>query len=964
MSVSPTRLATGEATAASPSSADRHAGQILRAVEIDVPKFTPPVSYGLATSALALCLVLLPLAYLALVAFLGWLLVWHVFQTFASFEYGPYFIFHVPMALLGGLLLVFLIKPVFFRRRMRDEGLLTLERSDEPLLFAFVERLCKATRAPAPARIEVDCDPNASARFGGGFLSLVPGKRELVLRIGLPLAAGFSIRQFAGVMSHELGHFNQKRGMTASYLIRRLTAFFAEVVFQRDRLDERLVRLRLSSNAFAQLFYYVAVAFIEPARGVLWLMLLIGELLTCGVLRRMEHDADNVEAHVAGVREFINVSKLLLFLQIARRRAEHDLSDAFEQRRLADDLPRLILANAKQLAEHRDDVLKLLECGKTRWFDTHPCHNDRVRSVESTRAPGLVECDLPARHLFARFDDLCQRATWSTYKAALGRLPASEAKLVPTDQLVEERAGQRESVRSLHRFLQGHVVAPRPPFPAPEAATPADDVQATMHQLVEARREMLAAAGDLGPVAQQYSAASDRLPFARAELALTLLFPGNPQADPIRKRAKAAVKEYEPQLAQAAQRLAAFDKPARTRLTLALRLAQREEFAGALRQVMPPSGHSLATFLRVTDRLEFSLPTVLRLLELGSSLEVFFSAYDDEHPHPLLVEKILETVADVILMLDRFKHDLKEVSYPFEHGTHGASVGAALVERTPNEKDPVDAHACATGAVDRYFALTFRCLAKLIDLAERVETAAGMEPLADPVKDARQEEAEQRVEETAAARESRSYWLGYGGRAVAGVVLVAGLVSLSLSPPSLPTMPWESGSPGEHRPRPAAFYASVPVTHYSTYAPAPPSVFTASHQTFGNPGAITPARVPYGVPQQPGFPASPHQPGFPGRSAERYTGYQPPQPYPQRGGVQPDSPQHGAPQPGAPQPGRPQPGRSGRTEPAPSPGAAPRPYTPPSRPGGGGGSSGGGSPRGGAPGPGGGGGGAGGPGRR
>jgi Zn-dependent protease with chaperone function len=895
--------------------------KILTAVEIDVQKTKVPAAYGLAMGALATCLVLLPLAYVALLAFLGWLLIWHSFQTFASFEYGPYFVFHVPMACLAALLLLFLVKPIFFRLRMKDDGVMTLTRESEPLLFAFVERLCGATKAPRPAEIEVDCEPNAGARLRRGIGGLFSRKRELVLRIGLPLAAGLSVRQFAGVLGHELGHFNQPRGMTGSYLIRRLTAFFARIVFQRDRLDERLARMKHNRNAFAQLSFYIAVAFIEPARGVLWLMLLAGELLTCGVLRRMEYDADHVEAHVSGVEDFVRVNQMLLFLQIATQRAHHDTADALQQQRLADDLPRLILANARQLAEHRDDILKLLDCGKTRWFDTHPCHADRVRNVERTGAAGLVECDLGARHLFARFDDVCRRATSSFYKAVLGRLAASDAKLVPTAQLVEERTGQRKSAKSLQRFFRGHVVAPRPVFPAQDANEAADDVSDTTRELAASRAEMLAVADSAGPLVQQYLEAADTMPLAQAQLALTALFPDNPKVPPIRQRAKSAVMKYQPVLIQSAQGLARFEKPARTRLTLALRLAHRSDIA----LVAPGDADSrplIAKLLPVCARLETALPTTLRLRELAGSLEIFMSAYNESEPQRQLAGKVLQTIEEITQALDELKLVVMGTPYPFEHGTKDATIDTALIERRPDSKDPVDAHACATATVDRYFTLTFRCLAALTEIAERVETAVGLEPLEEPKQDERAEEEQEKIQRTGEARDSRRYWLGYGIRATAGLVLVAGLIGMSLSPPELPTMPWESPSAGANRPRPSAFYASVPITHYTTYAPAPPSAYMPR-----GPGAIpgtprpggpwTPGQPPpggnnpyNGVPQQPGFPASPQHPGYPGRSAP---GYQ---------------------QPGNPRPGYPQPGGGGYQPPRPG-GYNPRPYTPPS-PGGGG----------------------------
>ena len=52
-----------------------HPDAILAALEVEVPACEVPPAYGLAMGALAVALVLIPLAYVALIAFLGWLLV-------------------------------------------------------------------------------------------------------------------------------------------------------------------------------------------------------------------------------------------------------------------------------------------------------------------------------------------------------------------------------------------------------------------------------------------------------------------------------------------------------------------------------------------------------------------------------------------------------------------------------------------------------------------------------------------------------------------------------------------------------------------------------------------------------------------------------------------------------------------------------------------------------------------------
>src|SRR3954465_14212554 len=87
----------------------------LPALDVEVPRADPPAGYATGLAMLAAFLVLIGLLYVALVAFLAWLFSWHVYQGLASLGQGPYFIFHFPMAVLGGLLVCFLVKPVFFR---------------------------------------------------------------------------------------------------------------------------------------------------------------------------------------------------------------------------------------------------------------------------------------------------------------------------------------------------------------------------------------------------------------------------------------------------------------------------------------------------------------------------------------------------------------------------------------------------------------------------------------------------------------------------------------------------------------------------------------------------------------------------------------------------------------------------------------------------------------------------------
>src|SRR5205814_4243365 len=147
-------------------------------------------------------------------------------------------VIYIAPLVIGAIVIVFMFKPLFAppakegRRR-------SLTPTSDPLLFEFVERICALVGAAMPRRIDIDCDINASASFRRGWLSLILG-RDLVLTIGMPLAAGLSLQQFAGVLAHEFGHFSQGAGMRLTYVVRSINMWFLRVVYQRDEWDEWL----------------------------------------------------------------------------------------------------------------------------------------------------------------------------------------------------------------------------------------------------------------------------------------------------------------------------------------------------------------------------------------------------------------------------------------------------------------------------------------------------------------------------------------------------------------------------------------------------------------------------------------------------------------------------------------------------------------------------------------------------
>jgi Zn-dependent protease with chaperone function len=356
---------------------------ILDAFEGEFPRVKTALGYRLGVLLVTGAMLMLPLVYVALIGLVAYFVGWYAVHGLAIIKtthsiWAVVFGYAGPL-IAGGILFFFMIKPLFARSPKAGRSR-TLEHGREPVLFAFVSRIARAVGAPAPRRIQVDCDANASASFGSGLSGLFG--RDLTLTIGLPLVAELTAQQLAGVLAHELGHFAQGAAMRLSYVIRMINGWFVRVVYERDEWDETLVRWCEESGRLA-LIFYLACLCVWITRGILWLFMVFGHAISCFLLRQMEFDADRYEARVAGSRAFAETMRRLQILNIASHGAYSVLAACWKEGKYPDNLPALIVHMAEQIpAKDRRRVEKEIMKLNTSLFDTHPSDRDRVASVQ------------------------------------------------------------------------------------------------------------------------------------------------------------------------------------------------------------------------------------------------------------------------------------------------------------------------------------------------------------------------------------------------------------------------------------------------------------------------------------------------------------------------------------------------------------------------------------------------------
>jgi Zn-dependent protease with chaperone function len=421
-----------------------------------------PICFGYRIGLVAVCIgmALLLAVYIGIIAVAAYGVYYHLTAHSAvvsSSDNSTTLLIYLWPAFAGAVLVFFMIKPILAGRPEQPPKYSLTPESD-PALFALISRICESVRAPLPSRVDVDCQINASASFRRGVLSM--RGNDVVLTIGLPLAAGLSMQEFGGVLAHEFGHFAQGAGMRLTYLVRATSAWFARVVYERDKWDVRLVQAAYSLNIRLGVFLHLIRFAVWLTRRILWMLMHLGHAISCFMLRQMEYDADSYETRLAGSEAFARTAAKLQHLNAAGQAAYEKIRESWNGRRLPENLPSFINVCVRSTpAALREKIEEASR--KTRFFDTHPCDVDRVKAARALHQPGIFHNDKPASELFKDFDGLCRAATRFHYEHNL-ELRITDHNLVSHEVAERDSQSQAEGEQAIRDFFFGLKLKFRP----------------------------------------------------------------------------------------------------------------------------------------------------------------------------------------------------------------------------------------------------------------------------------------------------------------------------------------------------------------------------------------------------------------------------------------------------------------------------------------------------------------------
>lgn len=209
---------------------------------------------------------------------------------------------------------VFIVKFLFKVKKEETKGKLVITREQHPVLFDFIERVCKETKAPFPKKIVLSNDVNACVYYNSSFLSMFfPIRKNL--EIGLGLVNCVNITEFKAIVAHEFGHFSQSSTRLGSYVY-RFNRIVHDLLYDNDGWSTTLEKIS-SVHAIIGFFGHITIAMVKVAIQFFILLYKLINVSYMSLSREMEFNADNVAVSVTGNKPIISALYRLEFGQEA-----------------------------------------------------------------------------------------------------------------------------------------------------------------------------------------------------------------------------------------------------------------------------------------------------------------------------------------------------------------------------------------------------------------------------------------------------------------------------------------------------------------------------------------------------------------------------------------------------------------------------------------------------------------------
>lgn len=717
---------------------------ILGAISVSTVPSRVTRTYLLGLAFTACAVLLLPLLYLAVLALVlegTFLLVLRFDSIFVGCHPLVKYSAILVILCVGVSCVLGLVKP-FFASSTVVKRPDTLRRDAEPLLYDYVNRLCDVLGARRPTDIHVTCDLNAAAEFQRGWQHPF-GHRGVSLYLGLPLVAGLTLRQFTGILAHELGHFSQRKAMWFENIVRRANHWFLRAANERDRIDIWLTEHCSSGGVFSIPCYFARFV-VWGTRCMLKGLARVGTMISCLMSRQMEFSADRCQIRAVGSRTMSATLWRLREMSLAHQVSFRDVAAFHEEGRLPDSMADLVLANLEFITPKLKKKLhRMMIEEKSGPFDSHPADTERIAMFADDSDPGFfrsgtLPIDLPATALFSRFDELSKTTSIQFFENALKQKVHAKT-LHPVAKLLERQSAQIEASRALRRYFQTDIPVQRPlPIPSQAVRAP-DNPRDTANELKLSRARMLNELPIYKNLVPRYRTAEETLlDTVAAQALLQAQIPFEPSnyriANATADAISAKISRAREGTAALSAKLLAFETAAGDRLSFALQLLH---VPAVIERI--PNGEDLK--YQTTDFLQIAVSIGQLLGEVPSlrlnllRLQVLLEKTKGTGVGDRARSMIDHCASSLRERLTAIQAEMSDQLYPFDHARAETTLKQFVLPHIPGERSTKGIVEATEQLQSRLYTTQLRLFARLASAAEKIEEAIGMSPLSAPQRD-------------------------------------------------------------------------------------------------------------------------------------------------------------------------------------------------------------------------------------
>ncbi len=254
----------------------------------------------------AIIYISLLIAGIAIAAFLaicGGTLIFYIHNIFVI-------AFGAGLIIAGLMVLYFLVKFLFERKKMDRSGMTEIFEQDEPVLFEFIRRLSQETGTDFPKHIYISTEVNASVFYDSTLKSMFFPVRKNLL-IGMGLVNMVNVSELKSVIAHEFGHFSQKSMRAGSYVYQVNQAIY-NMLYENQNYHNILVSWANIHSAFA-LCARITISLVTGIQNVQKLAYKMVNKQYSLLTQQMEFHADAMSAMAAGSNNAIHALRRIEF---------------------------------------------------------------------------------------------------------------------------------------------------------------------------------------------------------------------------------------------------------------------------------------------------------------------------------------------------------------------------------------------------------------------------------------------------------------------------------------------------------------------------------------------------------------------------------------------------------------------------------------------------------------------------